>query len=308
MVFSSSTERQQKFCLDALIPVTRFGDFKIQVPHGGGNFVPYRCRAELSGTRARSYDGPCCRQNPNPLIRFTIEHFFLITVRNKISISSLVLCYRCPVRYYLEGSGQMPVSYRYAVCKQLSYHLGYDLDPEMIWEEIRVVQPDIPPEFRDFLDWCIKNSGNTSWRTYRDTDVPVFSNRYGFYGMVDKVFDESPRFAVVRSTNSPAAGIFPSDRLRCACYAMCLGEILGTPVEEGTVEYVPAGVSRNFRLQPRDRRSVLSALRTVSRLQDGSIPEKPLNARCDGCPASERCYAGTKTLSVLFEGKYENKK
>jgi CRISPR-associated exonuclease Cas4 len=221
-------------------------------------------------------------------------------VHDKISISALAVSSRCPVRYYLDGNRELPVSYRYAVCKQLSYHLGYKLDPDLIWEEICAVHPEIPPGFKDFLDVCIKNSSNTGWRQYRDADVQVFSNRYGIYGMADKVFASPPYFSVVRSTSHPAAGIFPSDRLRSACYALCLEEILGVPVEEGIVEYIPSGVSRTFRMQPRDRRSVLSALRTVSRLRDGSVPEKPVNARCEGCPARARCSAGLKTLSDIM--------
>lgn len=226
--------------------------------------------------------------------------FFPDIVHDKISVSALVVSSRCPVRYYLDGNRELPVSYRYAVCKQLSYHLGYELDPESIWEEICAVHPEIPPEFKDFLAVCIKNSGNTVWKRYRDADVPVFSNRYGIYGRVDKVFTGPPHFSVIRSTTHPTAGIFPSDRLRSACYALCLEEILGIPVEEGIVEYIPGGVTRTFTMQPQDRRSVLSALRSVSRLRDGSVPEKPVNARCEDCPARARCSGGLKTLSDIM--------
>ncbi len=240
------------------------------------------------------------REKCQPINTFHDREIVPDNVNDSISVSSLVACFRCPVRYYLEGNREFLVSYRYTVCKQLSYHLGYELDPESIWEEIRAVQPDIPMNFRDFLDWCIKNSGNTSWRPYRETDVPVFSNRYGFHGMVDKVFTKSPCFAVVRSTNSPPAGIFPSDRFRCTCYATCLEELLGASIETGIVEYIPSGISRTFQLQPRDRRSLLSVLRTVSRLRDGSIPEKPVNAHCESCSVRDRCCTGSKTLSDIM--------
>ncbi len=221
-------------------------------------------------------------------------------MHDKVSISSLVRFSRCPVLYYLEGNKEVVPSYWYEVCKQLAYHLEDGLDPDLIWAEIVTVRPEIPPGFRDFLDECIRGCSQTPWKKYRETDVSVSSDRFGMYGRVDKLFDDPPYFGIVRASIAPIAGIFPSDRLRASCYALCLGEMMQAPVETGQVEYIPSGVTRTFSMQSRDRRAVLSALRGVAAMRDGTIPKKSVNARCDRCPAGVRCPHGPRTLSDLL--------
>ena len=52
---------------------------------------------------------------------------------------------------------------RYAVCKQLSYHLGSPLDSEIIWSEVLAVRPESILNLRSFLDTCITSCNKTDW-------------------------------------------------------------------------------------------------------------------------------------------------
>ena len=52
---------------------------------------------------------------------------------------------------------------RYAICKQLSYHLGNPLDSERIWSEVLAVRPEIDLNLRSFLDTCITSCNKTDW-------------------------------------------------------------------------------------------------------------------------------------------------
>ncbi|MDD1668067.1 MAG: Dna2/Cas4 domain-containing protein, partial [Methanomicrobiales archaeon] len=139
-----------------------------------------------------------------------------------------------------------------------------------------------------------------SWRIPAETEVPVRSDRFGIRGLVDKIYDEEPSFAITRPTEAPAFGVPGSDRIRVAAYALCLRETLGIPSAQGRVEYIPSGEARVCTPQPRDRRAVIRAADAVRRIREGQIPRKPPSAPCRGCPHDNRCNTGGKRLSDLF--------
>ncbi len=61
----------------------------------------------------------------------------------------------CPVRFYYEKNEPVIESDRYAICKQLSYHLGQPLEADAIWDEVLIVRPKTDPALREFMDICI---------------------------------------------------------------------------------------------------------------------------------------------------------
>lgn len=219
-----------------------------------------------------------------------------------LSISAVVTASKCPVRFFLEkGQGRME-SWRYTVAKQISYRLGDALDADEIWDDVCLLQKEIDSSAYPLLTESVRLCRNTpGWRTYRESDVAVRSESYRIHGIVDKVFDDEPFFAVTRPSPAPSRGIYTADRLRIAGYAICLGEMLGIDVQGGMVEYIHSGIERVCTIEPIDKRKFLRALYEARRITGGELPRKPLRPPCDHCPETDRCDpAGGKRLSDLL--------
>jgi CRISPR-associated exonuclease Cas4 len=208
--------------------------------------------------------------------------------KKHISISDLVRVHACPVRYYYERDEPFAESDRYAVCKQLSYHLGDPLDAEVIWAEILVVRPKIEPSIREFLDICITACDKGTWQPAEETDVQVRSEKQGFAGMIDRILPDGS-FSIVRAAGALPSGTYAADRLRVAAIALCLEEMTGREVKGGHVEYIPDGVSRYHTVQPRDLRQLITTLFKIRLMRDGELPKHPLNAPCVRCKYMEKC-------------------
>ncbi|OPY38737.1 MAG: hypothetical protein A4E35_00522 [Methanoregula sp. PtaU1.Bin051] len=221
-------------------------------------------------------------------------------MENHIAVSDLVHCHTCPVRFYYEKDMSRSESDRYAVCKQVSYHLGKPLDPALIWEEVLAVRPGTDPSLREFLDHCTAACSRKEWKLAAENDVKVLSRKQGIVGMVDRVFPDNT-FAIVRPSGALPFGISGADRLRIAAYALCLEEMTGESVTGGSVEHIPDGVSRFHTVQPRDRRSLVAVLRKVRAIREGDVPHRPLNAPCGRCSYKERCeVSGGHRLSEIL--------
>jgi CRISPR-associated exonuclease Cas4 len=206
----------------------------------------------------------------------------------------------CPVRYYYERNEPIVESERYAICKQLSYHLGTPLIPDLIWDEVLAVRPGINPDLRSFLDSCISACDKNSWRSAAQTDVMVRSAKQGIVGMVDRL-DTDGNYSVIRAAGAMPFGTYASDRLRIACIGLCLEEMTGDEITGGHVDYIPDGVSRFHTIQPRDRRQVIATLHRLHSICDGDLPRHPLNAPCNRCRYREKCEnSGGHRLSDLL--------
>jgi len=217
-----------------------------------------------------------------------------------VSVSEIVRCHFCPVRFSLDRRHDVPESPRYTIAKQVSSHLGGELDEGEIWEEVAAILPEIDPGLRPFLAATVERCRAGSWRIPSETEVPVRSDRFGIRGLLDKIFPEDPPFAITRPTESPALGVSAADRIRVAAYALCVRETLGIPSSQGAVEYIPSGEVRVCTPQPRDRRSVIRAAEAVRRIRAGQIPKKPVSAPCAMCPHREQCHEGGRRLTDLF--------
>ena len=206
----------------------------------------------------------------------------------------------CPVRYYYERDDPVTESDRYAVCKQLSYHLGDPLDAELIWAETLVVCPTIDPDMRSFLDLCITSCNKHPWQPAVETDVRVSSDKQGIAGMIDRIASDGS-FSLIRAAGAMPFGTYAADRLRVAAIALCLEEMTGKEVTGGHVEYIPDGISRFHAVQPRDRRQLIATLHKIRSIRDGELPQHPLNAPCTRCKYKEKCESsGGHRLSELL--------
>jgi CRISPR-associated exonuclease Cas4 len=211
-----------------------------------------------------------------------------------------VRVHACPVRYYYERNDTVTESDRYAVCKQLSYHLGRPLDAEVIWNEILTVLPGLDPELKEYLGICITSCNKHEWKQAKETDVRVLSQKNALAGMIDRIADDGS-FSLIWAAGAMPMGTYAADRLRIAAIALCLEEMTGKEVEGGNVEYIPDGVSRHHAVQPRDRRQVIATLHKYKSIADGNLPEPPLNAPCNRCKYKEKCESSVgKRLSELL--------
>lgn len=206
----------------------------------------------------------------------------------------------CPVRYYYERNEIVKESDRYAICKQVSYHLGNILDSESIWSEVLAVHPEIDPDMRSFLNTCIASCNKTVWVPAAQSDVRVISEKHGIVGMVDRIPVDGS-YSIIRAAGAMPFGTYAADRLRIASIAFCMEEMTGNKVAGGHVEYIPDGISRFHTVQPRDRRQVIAALHKIRAIRKGELPRRPLNAPCNRCKFKERCESSSgNRLSELL--------
>jgi CRISPR-associated exonuclease Cas4 len=211
-----------------------------------------------------------------------------------------VRVHACPVRFYYERNDTVRESDRYAVCKQLSYHLGSQLDEDVIWNEVETVTPGIDPSLKEYLGICITSCNKHEWKTAKEYDIRVVAEKQGLSGMIDRIADDGT-FSIVRAAGAMPMGTYAADRLRIAAIALCLEEMTGKEVGGGSVEYIPDGVSRYHAVQPRDRRQVIATLHKYRSISDGIMPEHPLNAPCNRCKYHEKCESSVgRRLSELL--------
>jgi CRISPR-associated exonuclease Cas4 len=219
----------------------------------------------------------------------------------ELPLSTVITASICPLKLYYGYSPDQRSTWRHAVCRQVSSSLGTDAGEDDIWEELCTIHPGIEPEFREYMAHCIAAcTARTGWRPCTSSDVRVRSERLKVFGTIDKVYPSPPYFAVTRSSHAPRAGIYASDRLRIAGYALCLEEIRGEQVISGEVEYIPDGIIRTCELQPIDRRRFLTALKSARRIVAGEIPSRSPDAPCDTCDHRDRCIPRGKKLSDLL--------
>ena len=220
--------------------------------------------------------------------------------REHVAISDLVRVHACPVRFYYERNDPITESDRYVICKQLSYHLGKHLEPDVIWREVLAVRPGIDTDLRSFLEICLTSCNKTEWKPAVQSDVRVISDKHGIVGMVDRIADDGT-YSIIRAAGAMPFGTYAADRLRIACVAFCFEEMTGNEVTGGHVEYIPDGVSRFHIVQPRDRRQVIATLHKIRSIHKGDIPLHPFNAPCNRCKFRERCESSRgRRLSDLL--------
>jgi len=130
------------------------------------------------------------------------------------------------------------------------------------------------------------------------------SEKLGMVGSVDKlILAEGDEFVpcVIKTGRCPEYGVWRSDRMQLAAYAMLIEEEFGTTVQRGFVEYIRTANIRKSRIKKRDRALAFQALKHVKKIKGGAFPEKGPNAPCDNCAFLDRCETKKTLLSKLFK-------
>lgn len=214
-----------------------------------------------------------------------------------VSVSAVIACHICPLRYYLTKGIESTEPVRYTMTKQLSYALGTAIDATELWNEIALINPAVTTEDEtSFLAWT-QLCREQEWNRAEDYDVRVRSERLGVKGTIDRYCTEKPYLSIVRSSEAPEAGIYQTDRIRAACLIAAANETLRTRTEAALIEYVPSGVARTCVPQPRDRRLMMRAITAAKRVDAGILPKKPRDAPCETCELNAYCSPQPTPLS-----------
>ncbi|MBC8520697.1 MAG: Dna2/Cas4 domain-containing protein [Methanomicrobia archaeon] len=130
----------------------------------------------------------------------------------------------------------------------------------------------------------------------------MVSEKLSMSGSVDKLIRTGEEFipCVIKTGRCPEYGVWKSDRMQLAAYAMLIEEEYETTVKRGFVEYIRNAEFRESRILKRDKALALQVLKRVKRIKGGVFPEKGENAPCDNCSFVERCETRKTLLSKLF--------
>jgi CRISPR-associated exonuclease Cas4 len=107
---------------------------------------------------------------------------------------------------------------------------------------------------------------------------------------------------VIKTGRCPEYGVWRSDRMQLAAYAMLIEAEFGTTVRRGFVEYINIRTAeiRESYIKRRDRALAFQILKHVKKIKGGVYPEKGANAPCDSCSFIEMCDTKKTLLSKLF--------
>lgn len=218
-----------------------------------------------------------------------------------LSISSVVSCHICPIRFMLErDSKNRTETENYTIAKQISYHLGEEIENEAVWDEIKTINPEISEDSHETCSMWINRCKTASWPRASQNDLKVSSEKLGIHGVADRYFNSEPYIALTRLSPAPETGIYKSDRIRSACFSICAKETLGIEAKEIILEYIPSAAARVCSISPRDRREALSAIKTARKILSGYVPVKNKNMPCKNCYLKDKCSRGPVKLSDLL--------
>lgn len=130
----------------------------------------------------------------------------------------------------------------------------------------------------------------------------MLSEKLSMSGSVDKLIRTGEEVipCVIKTGKCPEYGVWRSDRVQLAAYAMLIEEEFETTVKRGFVEYIRTAEFRESQIRRKDKALALQILKRIKRIRRGVFPEKGENAPCDNCVFEEMCDTKKTLLSMLF--------
>lgn len=135
-----------------------------------------------------------------------------------------------------------------------------------------------------------------------DREHTMVSEKLSLSGSVDKLINTDNEVipCMIKTGKCPEYGVWRSDRVQLAAYALLIEEAFKTTVQRGFVEYIRAAEFRESPIRRKYRARVLQTLKHVKRIKNGAFPDKGVNAPCDNCAFMDRCETKKTLFSVLF--------
>lgn len=133
--------------------------------------------------------------------------------------------------------------------------------------------------------------------------VAIYSDRLRMSGTIDKAVDfgTGPAPVIISSSAPPENGIYASDRVRLAAYAMLLSEKYGVNCIAGGVEYVPGWCLRTVAVRYEDKRKALYARNRILEAMEGRMPDVSRGNWCGRCSFESTCNVKVSLLDSLFK-------
>lgn len=235
-----------------------------------------------------------------------------------IRISDISLYLRCPRLIYFDALGNLPrrigpeqlllrslmlslsgetdveAQLRSALSRlELELPLVYEIEPAKLSPACREMESRISelacglaPHF-DLLLPC-------------EVEVDLRSDRLGLSGRLDRLVTKGRVPSIIRTGSAPEDGVWKRDRLMLAGYALLLAEKYGEKASRGLVEYPRSAAVREVEIHSVDRSRVLRIRDRVRQIKEGQLPDRPEDARCDGCEVKERCETRHSLASKFF--------
>lgn len=133
--------------------------------------------------------------------------------------------------------------------------------------------------------------------------LSIYSDRLRLSGTIDKVVNIEGRLipVIISASTPPESGIYSSDRVRLAAYAMLLSERYGLDCGQGAVEYVTGWRLRRAEVRYEDKRRALYARNRVLEMDEGRMPEAIKGKWCGRCGHYESCNVKASLLDSIFK-------
>jgi CRISPR-associated exonuclease Cas4 len=149
----------------------------------------------------------------------------------------------------------------------------------------------------------VGEQGLARWLSPASISLTVYSERLRMSGAVDKIVfnGNAPVPVIISASLPPPAGIFASDRVRLAAYAMLLAEKYDTDCPSGAVEYVRGWCLRHTEVRHEDKRKALYARNRVLEFNGGTMPDAVRGKWCGRCGHYDTCNVKVTLLDSLFK-------
>jgi len=234
-----------------------------------------------------------------------------------VRISDIGLYLRCPRLVYFDSLGKLPREnnpeqlllrslmlglsgeadlegqLRESLARlELELPLIYEIEPEELGSACRELEEriaEIAQGLSHQLDLILPSS----------VEVDLRSEKLRLSGRLDRLAPGCTP-SLIRTGQAPQDGVWKRDRLMLAGYALLLAETHGKRINRGLVEFPRSGLVRPVQIHSIDRARVLRIRDRVRQIKDGQLPDRPEDARCDGCQAREHCETRHSLASKFF--------
>lgn len=188
-------------------------------------------------------------------------------------------------------------------------------------EDLAIVSGLTVDKIKDYarvdLDRIVTGLNAESERTGREklskllkpeaTRVSLRSEKLRLSGTVDRIAAADGRLlpAIISASQPPENGIYASDRIRLAAYALLVSERFGCEATSGLVEYMGGWSLRVAELHQGDKREALSIRRRIEEASS-NMPDARRGKWCDKCAFKGSCTARVSFMDSLF-GRNSNR-
>jgi CRISPR-associated exonuclease Cas4 len=136
-----------------------------------------------------------------------------------------------------------------------------------------------------------------------EVEIDLRSERLGLSGRLDRLdrlIANGHIPSIIRTGFAPRDGVWKKDRLQMAGYAMLVEEKYGIRINEGVVEYPRSSLIRPVQIHSVDRSRVLRLRDRIQQIKEGRLPDRPEDAKCNGCEVRDRCETRVSLASKFF--------